>query len=236
MIPIDEVVHFDVTTHNPSTAGISDADSTPTFSVFEEATDTPILSAQSFTKRTALTGDYRGTFTVSLANGFEVGKWYNVVATAVVGGITGKCTAMTFRAAPPETVAGRPLVDVDLVQGQTPPGAATVASAVFEEAMAGHTTAGTYGDKLRAHSTAVLKGLATSGGSTTTIPLNASTGVEGAVPSSVNDFYKNRVVVFITGTLAGQAASISAYNGSTKVLTVGTMTGSPSSGDTFVIV
>ena len=36
LVPIDEVVYFDVTTHNPSTGAISDADSTPTFEVFED--------------------------------------------------------------------------------------------------------------------------------------------------------------------------------------------------------
>ena len=121
LIPIDEVVHFDICTHDPSTGGVSDADSTPTFSVFEEATDTAILAAQNFTKRTSLTGDYRGTFTASLANGFEAGKWYSVIATAVVGGVTGKKNCGSFRCAPAESTAGVPVSD---------PQAATVRSAV----------------------------------------------------------------------------------------------------------
>lgn len=112
MIPIDEVVHFDICTHNPETAEASDADSTPTFSVFEESTDTPIISTQSFTKRTGLTGNYRGSFTASAANGFEAGKWYNVIAIAIVGGVTGKKNCLTFRIAPAEATVGVPLVDV----------------------------------------------------------------------------------------------------------------------------
>lgn len=112
LVPIDEVVHVpDICTHDPATGAARDADSTPTFSVYEEATDTPILSAQSFTKRTSLTGDYRGVFTASAANGFEAGKWYNVVATATVAGITAKKTCMHFRVAPAESIVGVPKSD-----------------------------------------------------------------------------------------------------------------------------
>ena len=56
LVPIDEQIYFDICTHDPSTGGVSDADSTPTFSVFEEATDTPIVSGTSFTSVTAIAG------------------------------------------------------------------------------------------------------------------------------------------------------------------------------------
>lgn len=126
MIPLDEVVHFDSVTHSPTTGAVTDADSPPTFDVFEEATDTPILAAQTMTKRTVLTGNYRGTFTTSAANGFEAGKWYNVVTIGTVGGVTGKAVAMTFRIAPAETVAGVPKVDPSHLAGQTITAAAGV--------------------------------------------------------------------------------------------------------------
>ncbi len=112
LIPIDEVVTFDVVCHNPATGGVSDADSGPTYDVFEETTDTPILDDQTLTKRTSLTGNYRGQFTASTANGFEAGKWYSVVATATVNSVTGKTVAMHFRCAPAESSAGVPKVDV----------------------------------------------------------------------------------------------------------------------------
>ena len=113
LVPIDEVVHFDVITSDPTDEGAAvDADSAPTFDVFEESTDTPIMDDQSMTKRTSLTGNYRGSFTASAANGFEAGKWYSVVVTAVVGGKTGKCVAKHFRCAPAESVAGVPKGDV----------------------------------------------------------------------------------------------------------------------------
>jgi hypothetical protein len=112
LIPIDEVVHFDVTTHHPSTGAVTDADSGPTYDVFEEATDTPILDDQTMTKRTSLTGNYRGSFTASAANGFEAGKWYSVVVSATVNSIAAKHVAMSFRIAPAESSAGVPKVDL----------------------------------------------------------------------------------------------------------------------------
>jgi len=118
-IALDEVLHFDAITSNPATGAVSDADSTPTWSIFEEDTDTAILSAQNFTKRTSLTGNYRGAATLSTANGFEVGKWYNVVASATVNSVAGKAVVMRFRVALAESVAGSPKVDAAQFAGQT---------------------------------------------------------------------------------------------------------------------
>lgn len=117
IVPIDEVVHFDVITSNPSTGAVSDADSTPTFSVFEEDTDTPIVGPSNLTKRTSLTGDYRGSFTASAANGFEAGKCYIVVASATVSSVAGKAVAMHFRVGPAESQAGVPKADVSHIEG-----------------------------------------------------------------------------------------------------------------------
>lgn len=117
LIPIDEVVYFDVITSSPTTAAAIDADSTPTFDVYEEATDTGLLGATNFTKRTSLTGNYRGTFTASAANGFEAGKWYSVIASATVGAVAGKCVAKSFRCAPAESQAGVPKIDVAYLLG-----------------------------------------------------------------------------------------------------------------------
>jgi hypothetical protein len=107
-IPLNEDVHFDVITSDPETASVLDADSTPTFSVYEEATDVAIVGPTNFTKRTSLTGNYRGTFTASAANGFEIGKWYSVIASATVNEFEGKCAAMRFRVLPAEPAPGYP--------------------------------------------------------------------------------------------------------------------------------
>lgn len=124
-IPLDEVVHFDAVTHHPTTGAVTDADSTPTFSVFEEDTDTAIVGPSNLTKRTALTGNYRGSFTASAANGFEVGKWYNVVASATVNSIAGKAVVLTFTLVPAEALAGVPKVDVGGWLGTAPATPAT---------------------------------------------------------------------------------------------------------------
>jgi len=116
MIPIDDVVFFDVTTHVAATGAVSDADSAPTFAVYEEDTDTAIVTGTT-TKRTSLTGNYRGTFTASAANGFEAGKWYTVIVSATVSSVSAKCVAKHFRVAPAENSAGVPLVDVSRVAG-----------------------------------------------------------------------------------------------------------------------
>ena len=118
-IALDEVMHFDAITSNPATGAVSDADSTPTWSIFEEDTDTAILSAQNFTKRTGLTGNYRGAATLSTGNGFEVGKWYNVIASATVNSVAGKAVVMRCRVCLAESVAGSPKVDAAHFSGQT---------------------------------------------------------------------------------------------------------------------
>lgn len=111
LIPIDEVVYFDVVTHTASTGTSTNADSSGTYEVYEEATDTAILTAQALVLRAGQTGVYRGSFTASAANGFEAGKWYSVVAASTVATIAGKAVAMHFRCCPAETVAGVPKVD-----------------------------------------------------------------------------------------------------------------------------
>ncbi len=116
------------------------------------------------------------------------------------------------------------------------PTAAIIADAVYDEAISGHTTAGTYGDKLGAHLKAVLKAIIGTGSTTTAVVLNSTTGVEGAAPSSVDDFYMGRVIVFTSGAMAGEATSISSYTGSTKTCTVVALTDSAIAGVTAVIV
>lgn len=116
-VAIDEVFYFDAITSNPSTGAASDADSTPTFEVFEEATDTDIGVGGNLTKRTSKTGNYRGSFTASAANGFEAGKWYSVIASATVNSVAGKARVAHFQCVPAESSAGVPKVDVSHISG-----------------------------------------------------------------------------------------------------------------------
>jgi hypothetical protein len=113
---------------------------------------------------------------------------------------------------------------------------ATGIDQIYDEAMSGHTTAGTFGDQFRAHLAGVQKIVVAAGSSTTSIVLNSSTGVDGAAPSASDDVYNGRVLMFITGACAKQATSVSDYVGSTKTLTVVALTTAPSAGDQAILV
>lgn len=110
LLPINQVVDFDVSTYSPTTAALTDADSTPTFDVVPQGSRTPILASQAMTHDT--TGVYYGRFTCSVANGFAAGTTYQVKVKATVGGISGNECAMRFRISPAESSAGVAKADV----------------------------------------------------------------------------------------------------------------------------
>lgn len=107
-----------------------------------------------------------------------------------------------------------------------------------------------YDSMIAGSDTLEVDAVAISGDSTAADNLEA--GLEGVVPGTVStgstttvvntglsettdDHYNGRVIVFRSGNLAGQAATITDYNGTTKALTVTTLTEAPGNGDTFVI-
>ncbi len=97
MMPkLEETIYLDFITSSPTTGAAADADTTPTCEVFEDATDTAILTP-TVTKRTSKTGDYRVAVVCTAANGFEAGKSYNVIGSATVGGVTGKAPIGWFQ-------------------------------------------------------------------------------------------------------------------------------------------
>ena len=73
----------------------------------------------------------------------------------------------------------------------------------------------------------------TSGTNTTT-----TTDSSGIAGYSTDDFYNGRTIVFVSGTLLGQAARITDFNGSTHTFTHTALanSASASSGDDFVVV
>lgn len=95
---LGSVITRDFTTENPITGEVQDADTLPTCQVFEDDTDVPIL-APTVAKRAGLTGNYRATFSATSANGFEIGKSYNVIVQATVNGITAKARIVSFNLA-----------------------------------------------------------------------------------------------------------------------------------------
>lgn len=99
-----------------------------------------------------------------------------------------------------------------------------IAGAVWDEAMSGHVTSGTFGQRLYG----IRSGTAQAGAATT-ITLDASA-------SAVDDFYNNCLIVITGGTGAGQSRFITDYVGATKVATVGTWATNPGATSVFVIV
>lgn len=125
-----------------------------------------------------------------------------------------------------DTVVDRVEADTQDIQNRLP--AALISGKMDSDAVAisGSTDAA---DKLEEHATSVVLG--TASGTPTTTVIAASD-----LPSSTNDFYNGRIIVFTSGSLAGQATDITDYNGGTKEMTVTALTSAPSASDTFVVV
>jgi hypothetical protein len=78
--------------------------------------------------------------------------------------------------------------------------------------------------------TTIVQGeVAASGSSTTAIVSDT-----GAL-SSTDNFYNDRTLTFVTGSLADQAKTITDYAGSSKTFTVEAFTGTPAEDDKFII-
>lgn len=74
----------------------------------------------------------------------------------------------------------------------------------------------------------IVRGMAVTGTLTTT-------GFTTNLTEATNDHYNGRTVTFYSGALAGQQATITDYNGTTKLLTVTAMTEAPANGNEFFI-
>lgn len=90
---IDDNLVFEVATHSPATGALTDADSVPTYRVYEDETGTAILTgSMAKLDDTNTTGFYSEQIALSAANGFEKNKCYTVYITAAVGSVTGAAT------------------------------------------------------------------------------------------------------------------------------------------------
>jgi hypothetical protein len=117
---LEETIYVDFVTSSPTTGAASDADSLPTCEIFEDNTDTAILSP-TIVKRTGKTGNYRVPVVCSAANGFEAAKSYNIVVSATVGGVAAKAVVQTFqiRTNGPDDLAASILTRATPAQVQT---------------------------------------------------------------------------------------------------------------------
>lgn len=65
----------------------------------------------------------------------------------------------------------------------------------------------------------------------------SATAFVTSLTNSTDDFYKNAVLTFTSGDLDGQSRRVSAYNGTTKTITLDpALTSAPANGDAFTIV
>jgi len=92
---LGETVTYDFVTLNLGTGAVVDADSTPTVEIFKNSVDTAIATP-TVVKRTAKTGNYRVSFLLDAGVGFENEQSFNVIATAVIGGVTTKIPVTQF--------------------------------------------------------------------------------------------------------------------------------------------
>lgn len=126
-------------------------------------------------------------------------------------------------------------------RGATPT-SATVAAAVMDEALSGHTTAGTAGKAISdidAHTDTEIASIlaATVARSGTAQAGGASTITLDSGASASDNFYAGAIVILTSGTGAGQIRTILSYVGSTKVATVSRpWVTNPSSSSVFSLV
>lgn len=89
-VEIGDTLVFSVCTHDPDTGVLTDADSVPTYRIYEDETSTPVLNdVMAKLDDANTTGFYTETITCSIANGFENNKSYTIYIEATVGGDTG---------------------------------------------------------------------------------------------------------------------------------------------------
>jgi len=94
--------HFN--TQNPGTGNDSDADSLPTYRVYEDGEDTSLATGTAAKRDDAnTTGYYTVRAQIVAATGYEVGKGYNVRVQTIVGGVTRSMVVGQFRVVPADT-------------------------------------------------------------------------------------------------------------------------------------
>lgn len=225
LIPLGTTVLLGACAHDVSTGGVA-TPSSATFDVFVGTSDTPKIAGGTITERSGFTGALRGTAALTTGNGFAVGDQVQILVTGTVGGVTAR-KLYECRLVPAESVTGVYKVDASHWTGTATALVGGIPSVNSTTITASPIT------KLVAQAAAVLQLVVGSGSTTTAVKFST---VEGTSPSSINDFYSGRVIIFTSGALAGQATSITSYTGSTTTATVPALTGSPANAVTAVIV
>lgn len=94
-INLGDVTYFGITITHPSGGMLVNADETPRYFLYKNASDTPLISAN-FVQRASLVGTYRGSGDITAGVGFAVGDYVEVHASGKVSGLVGRSIIKTF--------------------------------------------------------------------------------------------------------------------------------------------
>ena len=109
---IDDYVTFPCNTHTASTGAATDADSAPTYRVYEDETATPILTgSMALLDSSNTAGFYSERIQLTAGNGFEAGKSYTIYISATVDSVVGTMS---------HTLQILAQVDVAAIEGSDP--------------------------------------------------------------------------------------------------------------------
>jgi hypothetical protein len=104
-VDLGENLTFTITTHDPDTGVLTDADFAPTYRVYEDETAAALLNGtMTILDNVNTTGFYSELIACTAANGFEHNRSYNIYIEATVDGDTGGIS-YGFRAYSPLTAA-----------------------------------------------------------------------------------------------------------------------------------
>ena len=205
---VGDTIYMKFTTRQFSTGTPFILDDSPVLSAYEDASVTQITAGVSLTvDLDSVTGLNLATIVATGGNGFEVNKHYAIVIT------TGTVDSVS--------VVGEVVGEFTLSQSAA---AVAIAAGVDAVKISGSPTAA---DNLQRGTEGLVLSTCKASSTTTTIETNLT--------EATNSHYNGRIVTFTDNALAGQSSDITAYNGTTKALTVTALTEAPASGDSFVI-
>lgn len=176
-----------------------------------------------------------GTAQLNVTSGNVAGS----VASVASGGIastsfaSGAITSTTFAA---NAITSTVLATDSITSTQiSATGATEIASAVWDEAYASHTTAGTFGKLMDVIRKSIYITEATVSASGT--PANSTTYFRSSLTSSVSGSFEGQVLLFTSGTLIGQSSIVNTFTQTNGVITLlDALTSTPSSADNFVLI
>jgi len=85
---LEDIVYVPVQTSSITTGAATDAETLPTWQMYEDNTATPVTTG-SFASLNSQTGFYMAAITLAAASGYEKGRSYSLRVSATVGGIIG---------------------------------------------------------------------------------------------------------------------------------------------------